>query len=574
MKKYFYYQIVIFLVVSVSGIILSFLLHSKEDQHLKLVVEASDSLRQRAKLKEEVLDLEKVAKSQEGGLEEKLLRIENRLRRCKRCHDVEHKEKVKEIEKTFAILKRLSPGSSSFDATLGRLKKITEEASVQGEELIEKRLAMARKISVTGWIFLGIALSGLFVVILLFAIVINQRAKKYIDNVVQATVSVAEGRDVMPEKFKDEFSPIGRALEHLQRELKVKEEKLRNWAEQWQNTFDTVSEMMAICDTSGIIILSNKAFKNQFGQDVEGINIYNVICKNNTGKEDCALYKSITTGGDYTDELLTEGKIIAVNTYPLKNNNGEITGGIWVGRDITKERELEERALHSEKMVALGELVSGIAHEINNPLSVVVGYTELLIMKKELPDEYKKHVEKIYESAIRASNIIKSLLDFSRRKPPELVPCNINEVVDRIIDLTFYELKSDGIEVIKQYQDVNYVKGDPTQLGQIVLNIIKNAHDAILQNDHKRRLTIKTFNKNSTVCLQISDTGGGIPEKYKNRIFEPFFTTKEIGKGTGLGLSITYSLVKAHGGEIDVMNNEEGGATFTVCLPAIEEPPE
>ena len=264
--------------------------------------------------------------------------------------------------------------------------------------------------------------------------------------------------------------------------------------------------------------------------------------------------------------------ILSVKTFPVVSEGNDITGVLWIGRDITKEKELEERAIQSEKLVALGELVAGIAHEINNPLSAVVGFSEILKDSNDLSKEDSQRIEKVYSAALRVSKIIRNLLEFSRKKPSEFRRHNLNEIVDKIIELTEYELHVDNVEVRKEFSETPSVWCDVTQMQQVILNIINNAHHAITEKGEKGVISLKTYSDDEKVYLEISDTGVGIPEVVINRIYEPFFTTKDVGKGTGLGLSIVYSAVKAHGGDIQVSSITGEGSTFIVSIPVDSHP--
>ncbi|NOX19795.1 MAG: PAS domain-containing protein [Nitrospirae bacterium] len=326
--------------------------------------------------------------------------------------------------------------------------------------------------------------------------------------------------------------------------------------------------MMSLCDVNGTIIIASKAFKEYFGDDIEGKIIYDVVCKRFHCEDKCIIKDTLKTGVAKERVLSNKGLVIAIKVYPLFDNEGSVNGCIWIGRDITREKEYEERALQSEKLIALGELVAGIAHEINNPLSVIVGYSEIMLQNNQLSESDRKRLEKIFQSGTRAANIITNLLEFARRKAPEQAPCNLNVIADKIIDLIHYELKSDGIRLIRSYAaNLPSVMGDPTQLGQVILNILKNAHDALADQDKPGEIEIKTYYDEKSVYVDITDNGPGIPEENLKRIFEPFFTTKDIGKGTGLGLSITYSIIKAHGGDIIIKNRPEGGIIVHITLP-------
>ena len=243
---------------------------------------------------------------------------------------------------------------------------------------------------------------------------------------------------------------------------------------------------------------------------------------------------------------------------------------------VEEERKnLLEQLVRAEKLAAVGELISGVAHEINNPLTGIVGLSELLLREKKenLDEDTKKDLESIHQSSERIVKIVRNLLRFARREAPVRKNASINEIIDTILNIRNYEMKVRNIEVKKDYQpDLPLIMADPSQLEQVFLNIINNAEYAIRETRKAGTLTIATSlqeeqPEDKKVIIEISNTGANIPEDVFSKLFNPFFTTKPVGKGTGLGLSISYGIIKEHGGEIYVRNQAEGGAAFTIELP-------
>jgi C4-dicarboxylate-specific signal transduction histidine kinase/ligand-binding sensor domain-containing protein len=252
--------------------------------------------------------------------------------------------------------------------------------------------------------------------------------------------------------------------------------------------------------------------------------------------------------------------------------------GVMVENRLAEEekRNLHEQLFRAEKLAAVGELIAGVAHEINNPLTGIVGLSELLLRenKENLDEDTKKDLKSIFESSERIKKIVANLLRFARRGAPMRKDVSINELLDRVISIRDYEMNVRNVELKKNYQlDLPLVMADPSQLEQVFLNLITNAEYAI--HDHQQKagtLTIATSvvpdnSGGETVVIEFSDTGTGIPIDVLPKLFNPFFTTKGVGKGTGLGLSTSYGIIKGHGGEIYGGNRAEGGAVFTVKLP-------
>jgi signal transduction histidine kinase/CheY-like chemotaxis protein len=237
------------------------------------------------------------------------------------------------------------------------------------------------------------------------------------------------------------------------------------------------------------------------------------------------------------------------------------------------ERQNQSKLLQTEKMAALGQLVSGIAHELNNPLTAIMGYGQLLLGHGLLPAQLSE-AGKIYQEAERARRIVKNLLYFARENQPERSRVDVNEIVERTLALRSYELKVENIAVKCDLAgNLPETMADPHQLQQVVLNLLVNAEQALLEGRGQGTVEIKTrLLPGGRISLEISDDGPGISREVASRIFDPFFTTKPSGVGTGLGLSIVYGIVQQHGGEITAENMSGGGARFSVELPVIAVP--
>jgi len=235
-------------------------------------------------------------------------------------------------------------------------------------------------------------------------------------------------------------------------------------------------------------------------------------------------------------------------------------------------RRTQEQLLQSEKMSAVGQLISGVAHELNNPLTAILGYTQLLESEK-LDARVEEFIIKLRKQAQRTQRIVQNLLSFARQHTPRRLHVDLRSVLEDTIALRDYDLKVNNIEVERNFEPVlPSVVADPHQLEQVYLNIINNAADAMLEGARGGRLRIKIFTENGHVVTSFHDSGPGIVDP--KHVFDPFYTTKRVGKGTGLGLSICYGIVKEHGGEISAQNHPTGGALLQVRLPlAVGEKP-
>jgi two-component system NtrC family sensor kinase len=258
----------------------------------------------------------------------------------------------------------------------------------------------------------------------------------------------------------------------------------------------------------------------------------------------------------------------SVNLSPMRDEQGNINSIVVVMTDITDSSELRGKLVHAEKMAAVGQLVSGVAHEVNNPLTAILGFADLLMENPEVPESARKDLRVILQEAQRTKQIVQNLLSFARQMPPQRNAVQLNLILRRTIQLRSYDFNSHGVEIIEHLDDgLPDVVGDAHQLQQVFLNILNNAYDAVHEIGRPARIEIMTTKAGDSVEVSFRDNGYGI--SHPDRIFDPFFTTKEVGKGTGLGLSICYGIVKEHGGEILCHNNTDGeGATFIVRFPA------
>lgn len=251
----------------------------------------------------------------------------------------------------------------------------------------------------------------------------------------------------------------------------------------------------------------------------------------------------------------------------------DVTGGPAVAltlHDATHELLVRERLFQSEKMASVGQLVSGVAHEINNPLAGIMGFSQLMLARS-LDADARKAVTTIYGEAERASKIVQNLLSFARRRGTERTLVDINDTIRRVLELRDYDIKVNNINVVSSLDPaLPPVYADASQIQQVLLNLITNAEHAV-RGGASPTVWIDTEHLSNTVRLTIADSGPGVSPEYLRKVFDPFFTTKPVGEGTGLGLAITYGIVEEHAGRIAVTNRSGAGAQFTIELPVAPE---
>jgi two-component system NtrC family sensor kinase len=242
---------------------------------------------------------------------------------------------------------------------------------------------------------------------------------------------------------------------------------------------------------------------------------------------------------------------------------------LLIVRDVSRWKLLQENGLQREKLTSLGQLISGVAHELNNPLTGVLGFTQLVLGYEDLPARARRDLRTVIEQAQRCERIVRNLLSFAREHKPEKRPIGVNGVLESTLALLEYPLRVDNILVVKDLQeDLPLAVADFHQLQQVFLSLLTNARHAMARSGRGNRIVLRTRAHEAWIQVDVIDDGPGIPEADLPRIFDPFFTTKPRGSGAGLGLSMCYGMVSEHGGRIRVSSREGKGTTFTVELPA------
>jgi PAS domain S-box-containing protein len=354
-------------------------------------------------------------------------------------------------------------------------------------------------------------------------------------------------------------------------ERKQAEEAIKQAAEEWRRTFDSITDAISIHDRDFQILRANKAFANLFKKSprqIIGKHCYE-LHKGNKPISDCPHQQTLATGKPAAAEFYESHleKHFRESTSPIFNDKGEVVGTVHITRDITEQKQQNEQLMMADRLASIGELAAGTAHELNNPLTSVIGFSQLL-MEKDIPDDIREDVKLVYNEARRAADVTKNLLTFARKRTPVKQLTQINNIIVDVLKLRAYEQKVNGIQVKRRLaHDLPEIMVDYFQMQQVFLNIIINAEYFMTVAHNRGTLTINTKKHNSSMRISITDDGPGIPQENLSRIFDPFFTTKEAGKGTGLGLSICHGIVAEHGGQIYAKSQPGKGATFIVELP-------
>lgn len=341
--------------------------------------------------------------------------------------------------------------------------------------------------------------------------------------------------------------------------------KSQKW---WQNIIDAITDYLFVIEENSRILRTNKAFANLFSMEPADIIMkpYYELFELDAPHEWCVLPKEKKDMNPRSVERKINGVDYLISSFPIFFD--ERDAAVYIMKDITETRRLKDQVYHLDKLSSLGTLTSGVAHEINNPLTGIIGYTEMLLMKNG-EETTKKYLRNVYDSAIRCKRIVENMLTFSRQTQAQKSFENINDIIDKTVELHEYWLKSNNIEIVKNYTEVPYVAVDRQQMQQVILNLLINAEHAIANSERRGRIEFKTSHDDETksAVIAVSDNGNGISREILPKIFDPFFTTKPVNMGTGLGLSIAHGIIAEQGGIIEAESTPGEGASFTIKLP-------
>ena len=355
-------------------------------------------------------------------------------------------------------------------------------------------------------------------------------------------------------------------------ERKGIEEKIKLAADEWRKTFDSITDLVSIQDKDCRMVKVNKAYADAFKkkpQELLGRTCYKLVHGTDRPIQNCPHQRTIQSGKPSREEFFEPnlGIFLEVNTSPIFDAEGKVVASVHIARDISVRKQMEQQLVLNGRLASVGELAAGVAHEINNPLTSMIGFSQLLL-GREIPDDIREDLSLIHSEAQRASVIVKNLLTFARQRPPEKQLVKIESAIEDILRLRAYEQKINNIEIVRRFApDLPEIIADYPQMAQVFLNIILNAEFFMIEAHKKGSLTITTEKLDGMVRISLADDGPGISSENLSRLFNPFFTTKEVGKGTGLGLSICHGIVTEHGGRIYVESQVGTGATFIIELP-------
>lgn len=353
-----------------------------------------------------------------------------------------------------------------------------------------------------------------------------------------------------------------------------REEALERSEARYEHLVETAPDAIFTLDGDGRFTSVNRSFERTIGRlriELLGVR-FSTILEGRQVEWAEALFEATLSGRRQRSELryrdvdgsVRTGSII---TAPVLED-GRIAGVLGLVRDVTEEKQLSAQLLQREKLAAVGQLVSGVAHELNNPLAGIMAFAQLLEASSDVTADQRDSVETIHKEAKRAAKIVSNLLLFARQRDAERTSTDLNRVMLDTLELRRYVLRTQQVDVVTDLDpELPLVWADSFQLQQVILNFLTNAEHAVRAVEGERRITLATRRADTRVIASVADTGPGVAPEALDHIFNPFFTTKPVGEGTGLGLSISDGIVRQHGGQITVHSTPGHGAMFSIELP-------
>ena len=357
-------------------------------------------------------------------------------------------------------------------------------------------------------------------------------------------------------------------------EKRTMERQLRRQEEFRRHLLESFPDLILVIDPKASYTFVSSRIRDLLGYGPEQLMGKKIEEVTDNSPELVALYRSVANGqqtlatAEYGAQHQDGNWRTMLGTAsPLLDTEGKPAGVIISVRDVTTEKKLEQQVIQSERLAAMGQMIGGFAHELNNPLTSILGMTELL-QESETSETSRKQLLSLHQQARRAAEIVQNLQYFARPPAPGRSPVNLSELIQRTLHLQAYPLRKSNITVdFLQEPTLPAVMADPNQLMQVFLNLILNADQAIRESRDKGTIRIRLGRNPDSVWVMFQDDGPGISPEVLPHIFDPFFTTKRPGRGTGLGLSICKTLIREHAGNIEASTAPGGGAVFTITLP-------
>ena len=366
---------------------------------------------------------------------------------------------------------------------------------------------------------------------------------------------------------------------HLEEMVEVRTRNLSESEKKFRNFFENSKDIIYFCDQHGNITNINSSGIALLGFDVpfQQVNFHDLFAN----PKDLEAYQNNLYKNGFVSDLEIEckgnteaAKRILLTANAIYDENDRFIGCEGIGKDMTRLRTMTEQLINQEKMASVGQMAAGVAHEINTPLGIILGYTQLMMDDFDVETETHNSLLVMERQTKACRRIVADLLKFSRQAHSSKASIDLNKIIGEVLAVTEHTLNINQIEIIRHFgEGLPKVVGDAEKLHQVFINLFNNAQFAM---ENGGQIIVTTQNVANELLTTIQDTGSGIPDDIKNKIFDPFFTTKDVGKGTGLGLSVTYGIIKDHGGRIKVespvidpkTNETVQGTAFYIWLPA------
>ena len=433
------------------------------------------------------------------------------------------------------------------------------------------------RIKEAAWLVFLIAITSLFGLLGLFYLLFNRTVVSELKGLLGRFRSISPSGNPVTEvsatKSPDEFEQLKGAFENVADELKHTHDDLSASESKYRLLFETSRDAILIFDRETRMRDINEAGLKlfDFKDRDEALSIetfYQLFWDTRDAK---SFYQTIKENGfvqglevlmvDRSGKKLT----VMISATVRRDENNAFSGIDGTFRDITEKRRLEKYLAQTEKLASIGQLASGVAHEINNPLGVIRCYSNLISKGNQTSSQVLEDVAVIQKHTDQCKSVIEALLNFARVSEPQKSHTDMRHCIDEVLSVIEPQMQKDGITIRKRFEgEIPRLVVDASKIQQVLMNLLLNAQQAMPKGG---RITVQTFLQKDMLAVDIRDTGIGIPEKHIDRIFDPFFTTKEAGQGTGLGLSVSYGIIKQHGGKIEAFSSLSKGSTFRILLP-------
>ncbi|AEG59656.1 GAF domain-containing sensor histidine kinase [Desulforamulus ruminis] len=345
--------------------------------------------------------------------------------------------------------------------------------------------------------------------------------------------------------------------------------------QEWEATFTAVPDPIFLIDKNHNVLRHNHRYhymnSTLSGQE-DSCKCYELLWNRNKPCEVCSLEEVHKTGRAVYSQIQNAGSILDAFYYPMVDPGGQTYAVILHVKDVTEKVKMEAQLVHSAKLVAIGEMAAGVAHELNSPMTVMIGTAQMMQRDLGENDPRSEWLDDIISSGMRCKKIIQNLLSFSRQGQFSFTETDVNEQVYRVLSLIHYQINQNNIEIRKKLDSgLPMILANGHQLQQVIINLLLNARDALEESEGEKIITISTTIReeeaHSWVVITVSDTGHGIEKGNLHKIFNPFYTSKEASRGTGLGLSVSLGIAQSHGGTIEVESEPGAGSHFRLVLP-------